>query len=124
MRTYLENGINIGILDGDEDTQDLLNIDGYRAYFKSEIFALESWSASEAINYICGVSDIELLKSNPLVLDHVITLEDINFTRSFTEEPLFKELEKKFFWVKKLWESGTHKDKNPIHYYIDWAKEK
>jgi hypothetical protein len=57
-------------------------------------------------------------------LDNVETLEGVDISWSSLGKLYFKELEKRVLWIRKLWDSGNHKDKNPINYYIEWAQEK
>jgi hypothetical protein len=124
MRIHSNNNINIGILDGNEDVQDLLNINGYREAIKNEIFELESWNANDALNYLTGMLTVKFSEEPVPRLENVETLEGVDISWSSLGKLYFKELEKRVLWIRKLWDSGNHKDKNPINYYIEWAQEK
>lgn len=126
MHVISQNGINIAVLDGDEDVEELLNIDGRRCVFKDEIFDLDSWHFDEAINYLVGIYSIYAYgnESGYPSLDSITTLEGLDYECSTGSLPFFRELSRRFDKVKKLWISGSHKERNSISYYIDWALSK
>lgn len=122
MRVLSQSGVNIAILDGTEDVNELLNIDGKRSPIKDEIFDLDSWHFDEAINYLVGIYSIYSYGTEPgyPTLDNITTLEGLCYSNLL----FMRELSGRFDRVRKLWISGSHKERNPISYYIDWALSK
>lgn len=126
MHIISRSGVNIAILDGTEDIGELLNIDGERSPINDEIFDLDSWHFDEAVCYLLGIYSNHSDGNVPGFpsLDFITTLESLSYSCSSSSLLFFRELSRRFDRVRKLWIGGSHKERNPIKYYIDWAISK